>query len=194
MCSWEDEGSRSCPPHFIELSLSSIVTSHVTRTCCSAWVCPGSHQGTAMGRGDPVSSHQRELILPFGGREAVCISSTPTPKKLPLFCCLWLLARAPVPSSFEWHSLAVSAGHTGLQLWACSVGCAHPFQTSWESTGAPGDPKPSGQHMLTGRICTRHCSGAGGGFDLLFRVRISLSSMKFLYPATLHEVVLQTKS
>lgn len=73
-----------------------------------------------------MSSYKRELILPFGvftGKEAVCISSTLTPKKLSLFCCLWLLARVPVLSSPEWHSLAVSAEHTGLELWGCSVGC-----------------------------------------------------------------------
>lgn len=112
--------------------------------------------------GRSVSLHQRELTLPcgvFAGREAVCISSTPSPKKLSLFCCLWLLACAPVLfSSCEWHSLAGSAGHTGA---------AHPFQASWESTGA----------LVTQSLQVSTCSlagsvpgtaaGAGGGFDLL---------------------------
>lgn len=160
------------------------MTCHDTRTCCSAWVCPGSHQGVATGWGDPVSSHQRQLTLPFGvfaGREAVCISSTPSPKKLSLFCCLWLLARAPVSGT----ALLGVQGTLGLHT--------------------PSKPPGKAQeHLVTQSLQVSTCSlagsvpgtaaGAGGGFHLLFRIRSSLSSIKFLYPATVHEGALQTKS
>lgn len=155
----------------------------------AVWICPGSHQGAATGWGEPVSSYKRELILPFGvfsGKEAVCLSSTPTPKKLSLFYCPWLLARVPVPSCPEQHSLAVSAEHTGVELWGCSVG-AQPFQTSGESIGALGDPKPSGQHMRTARICTRHCCWCRGRLwpafqdkDFFVQHQISLPSYSAL--------------
>lgn len=51
-----------------------------------------------MGWGDPVSSHKRELILPFGvfaGEEAVCISSTPTPAVGLCPCALLLCVAQP---------------------------------------------------------------------------------------------------
>lgn len=113
-----------------------------------SWISPGcSHR---VGRSCELTPKATHLAFwCFCWKRSSLHLLYPEPKE----AVLVLLPVAVGSCPCEWHSLAGSAGHTGA---------AHPFQASWESTGAPGDPKPSGQHMFTGRLCPRHCCWCRG--------------------------------
>lgn len=100
-----------------------------------------------------------------------------------------LLACVPVLSSCVWHSLVVTAGHTGVELWGCSAGCT-PLPNLLGKHRSTWWPKA----FVTGRICTGHCCWCRGRLWPAVQDKDFFVQHKFLYPATLHEVALQTKS
>lgn len=206
-CAAEDVSEESsCFPLFTVVSCLLAPPCHVASPGLAAIQCSlglswaatslahaagaGSHQGVAVGWGDPVSWYNRKTHLPFqsfywarSSLHLLCPKEVVLPSAA---CDCWFLSLCYLAcvahtallwpqSTPEWSSGGVQCG-------------AHPFITSWESTEILGSLKPFIQLRLTDRrrvqgTCWRTAVAAREHFHLLVSARLSSCNTKVSSPS-----------